>query len=254
MSGERPTVRHTPAAPGLRAEPSALGAVLEAVASIANERSNPRPFLIGIAGAVAVGKTSIADALAVDLGAVVVSTDGFLLPNIVLGERSAMYRKGFPDTYDEKALAAFLDGLRAGHRVVEAPLYSHERYDVDPVRRHRIENPTVVIVEGVNVLQPVFADRLHCRIYVDAAEEHVEAWYVDRFLRLCEDAVDDESSFYRQFATLSVPEQLDMAEMVWAQVNGPNLRDHIAPTRAGADIVVTKDATHAATVRLVTTS
>jgi type I pantothenate kinase len=228
-----------------------LEELVVAVRAVAARRGTPRPYLIGIAGAVAVGKTTVADALATELDAAVVSTDGFLLPNAVLGP-SAFTRKGFPDTYDEAALTAFLDALHAGggQNTVEAPLYSHEHYDIDPVRRQRIVRPATVILEGVNALQPRVAERLHCRIYVDADEEHVEAWYVDRFLRLCDTAERDRGSgsFYDAFAAMPVDARIDVATSAWAAINLPNLHQHIAPTRARADIVVTKDADHRMTV------
>ncbi len=222
-----------------------LGGLLEAIERC---RCQHAPFIVGIAGAVAVGKTTIARAVADATGAVVVSTDGFLLSNSVLCEQGALYRKGFPDTYDVGAMVEFLDALRGGQPVVEAPLYSHDLYDIDPVNTLRIERAGTVIFEGVNALAPLLAERLHCRVYVDAADEHVEAWFVERFLGLCDAAADDPGSFYRQFTGLDVGARIDMASMVWAQVNRPNLEQHIAPTMANADVIVHKDASHRCSV------
>jgi type I pantothenate kinase len=206
-----------------------------------------RPYLVGIAGSVAVGKSRVAEELATVLSASrrveVVTTDGFLFPNAELADRGLEARKGFPETYDVHLLEDFLRRIRAGEPEVPAPVYSHELYDVLPTRR-MIERPDVLVLEGVNVLQPGPAALLDLRIYVDADTDDILHWYVERFLRLRAAAVDDESSFFRRFSGGEDADATTIAELIWQGINAPNLVEHILPTRDHADVVVRKGADH----------
>jgi type I pantothenate kinase len=202
--------------------------------------------VVAIAGPVAVGKSTIAAALADDLRArgrvvEVVATDGFLWPNAVLEAQDLVARKGFPETYDLDRLQAVVDAARAGVDTLEVPVYSHLRYDVldEPTLLAR---PDVLVVEGVVALQRRFGD---LNVYVDADARHVEDWYVARFHDLVAEARDDPESFYRGWIDLSPDEVADLARAVWGGVNLPNLVEHIAPTRERADVVVRKAADHA---------
>jgi type I pantothenate kinase len=207
-----------------------------------------RPFLVGVAGPVAVGKSVLADALRAALVQVghsveVVSTDGFLLPNAVLAVRGLEARKGFPESYDRERLVEFLGALRSGATEVAVPVYSHERYDVVPGEERVFDDLGVVIIEGVNALQSPIVDELDVAVYVDADEDHVLRWYTERFQRLR--AGDLESHpFYAAFTSLTDADLTGVAELVWREVNGRNLREHILPSRERADVVVTKDADH----------
>lgn len=203
------------------------------------------PLVVGLGGSVAVGKSTFAAALADALGprrVEVVSTDGFLFPNAVLIERDLFARKGFPESYDEAGIIAFLGLVRAADPDATAPIYSHDVYDVIDERR-AVGTPDICIVEGVNVLR--FTEHLDVSVYLHAAEEHLIAWYADRFVRECVAARDDESSFYRSWADLAEDEQRALAVQFWAAINHPNLVEHIAPTASRADAVVVKGPDHA---------
>ena len=209
--------------------------------------------VVAIAGPVAVGKSTIAAALADAVRAEgrrveVIATDGFLWPNAVLEARDLVARKGFPETYDLDRLQGLVDDARAGRPVLEVPVYSHERYDVldEPVS---IERPDVLVVEGVVALQRRFGD---LGIYVDADVDDVEGWYVARFQDLVDAARDDPTSFYGGWVDLSAEEVAEVARSVWSAVNLPNLVECIAPTVALADVVVRKGPDHA--IREVTWS
>ena len=201
--------------------------------------------VVGLAGSVAVGKSTLARALADALApceVAVVGTDGFLYPNAVLIERDLFLRKGFPESYDEAAVVEFLATVRAGDPTTAVPVYSHTVYDVVAERRV-VGAPDVCILEGVNALR--FSASLDLAVYVHAEEEHVIGWYADRFVRECEAARDDETSFYRSWAALGEGEQRALAEQFWFGINHPNLVEHIAPTLAHADAVVVKGPDHA---------
>lgn len=203
------------------------------------------PVVVGIAGAVASGKTTLAVGLRDDLPdqrVDVVSTDGFLLPNAELGARGLLARKGFPESYDVAALRAFLVGARDARLPLRVPCYSHVTYDVEGERE--VPPVDVLIVEGVNVLSAA-ADLLDVGVYVDADEADLASWFRARFLELTAEAAHDPSSFYRAFQGLDDAGVAGVADDVWRSVNLPNLRDHIAPSAALARVVIHKAADHA---------
>jgi type I pantothenate kinase len=225
------------------------------------------PFIIGLGGSVAVGKSTTARVLQallarwpdhprVDL----VTTDGFLRPNRVLGERGLMDRKGFPESYDVRRLIRFLEEVKRGEPVVRAPVYSHVVYDIVEDEEQVLEQPDIVILEGLNVLQTgvsagadarFVSDWFDFSIYVDADEADIEQWYVERFFALRETAFSDETSFFRHFATMSDDELAATARRIWASINRPNLLENILPSRSRADLVLDKGPDHGVrTVRL----
>ncbi|HEY8595324.1 MAG TPA: type I pantothenate kinase [Devosiaceae bacterium] len=221
------------------------------------------PFLIGVAGSVAVGKSTTARVLRallqrwpsspkVDL----VTTDGFLYSNAALEARGLMERKGFPESYDRAKFLRFLSDIKAGKPGVVAPTYSHLVYDLVPGEHVVIDRPDILIVEGLNILQPgewprsgrpvVFAsDFLDFTVFIDATEPHLRRWYVDRFLRLRDTAFRDPQSFFHKFSKLNEEEAVALAEEIWAAINLPNLIENILPTRGRADLILTKGGDHA---------
>jgi len=217
-----------------------------------------RPLLVGIAGPVSVGKSTTAailrDLLAErGVASDVLCTDCFLHANTVLAARELTFRKGFPETFDADEMAACLRRLRAGDVPVQVPVYSHAVYDVVPGERTAVGDAEVVIVEGVNALQPPAAELYDVSVYVDADEDVVRGWFVDRFLKLCAaaDAADrgdggdgGEASFYRMFAGASPEARTAIAHSAWDGINGPNLREHIEPTRRHATFVLRKAPDH----------
>jgi type I pantothenate kinase len=220
------------------------------------------PFIIGIAGSVAVGKSTIARVLQallahwpdhprVDL----VTTDGFLLPNAVLDARGLGARKGFPESYDVRGLVRFLADLKAGEPRVCAPVYSHLLYDVLEGEEIVVSSPDIVIVEGLNVLQVppsrtgregrFVSDFFDFSIYVDADEDDIRRWFTERFLTLRATAFLDERSFFHHFTTLADSEAAAVADAVWREINAVNLRENVAPTRSRAHLVLEKGPDHA---------
>ena len=219
------------------------------------------PFVIGVAGSVAVGKSTASRLLQallarwpshpkVDL----ITTDGFLLPLATLESRGLIHRKGFPESYDVRRLVHFMAELKSGVPEVQAPVYSHLRYDIVPGEYQYVRHPDIVIVEGLNVLQTgvsagadarFVSDWFDFSIYVDAEEADIEQWYVDRFFALRETAFSDEHSFFRHFAALDDEELAATARQVWSSINRPNLRENILPSRMRADLVLEKAADHA---------
>ena len=219
------------------------------------------PFVIGIAGSVAVGKSTVARLLQLLLSrwdstprVDLVTTDGFLYPNLILQERSLIARKGFPESYDRTALISFLASVKAGNPHAKAPVYSHVTYDIVPDTYIDVDRPDILIVEGLNVLQPprsapgsisvAVSDYFDFSIYVDADEKHIEQWYVERFLKLRATAFTREDSFFKTYASLTDTEAVSTAHMVWNAINLPNLRENIQPTRKRATLIFTKGADH----------
>ena len=220
------------------------------------------PFIIGIAGSVAVGKSTTARILKellarwpsspqVDL----VTTDGFLLPNEELRKRGLMERKGFPESYDVAEILKFLTAIKAGSGKVEAPLYSHLTYDVLKGEAKTIDKPDILIFEGINVLQvrdlpedgrtiPFVSDFFDFSIYIDADDQLIHDWYVERFMRLRETAFRDPRSFFHRYSQLSEDAAFAIAEGLWANINLKNLRQNILPTRPRADLILRKGADH----------
>jgi type I pantothenate kinase len=224
------------------------------------------PFIVGIAGSVAAGKSTIARVLRallarwpdhanVDL----VTTDGFLYPNAVLTARGLMQRKGFPESYDVARLLRFLADVKSGRPEVAAPVYSHLTYDVVPGDQIVVRRPDVLIVEGINVLQAppvrddgdagarprlVVSDFFDFSIYVDADEESLRRWYVERFLKLRDTAFRRPESYFHRYASLSGPEAVETAQRIWGEINYVNLKQNIEGTRERATVVLRKGADH----------
>lgn len=215
------------------------------------------PYVIGIAGSVAVGKSTVARILKALLAAWpehprvdLVTTDGFLYPNAVLEERGLMHRKGFPESYDTRRLLAFLADVKSGHTPVTAPVYSHLTYDIVPGAVQEVSRPDIMILEGLNLLQPgrgshlFVSDFFDFSIYIDADEEDIERWYIDRFLTLRETVFTDTKSYFHRYATLTDAEARATARRIWREINGVNLRENIAPTRERAHLILRKNADH----------
>ncbi|HJQ04230.1 MAG TPA: type I pantothenate kinase [Nocardioides sp.] len=220
------------------------------------------PFVIGLAGSVAAGKSTAARVLQQMLArwpehpkVALVTTDGFLLPNAELAKRGLMERKGFPESYDRRALMKFVVDIKSGKEEVEAPVYSHLVYDVVPDQKITIQSPDIVIVEGLNVLQPArvredgrtglaISDFFDFSIFVDAAVPDIREWYVDRFLRLRETAFRDPNSYFAKYAALSHDTSVDEARRIWDTINGPNLEQNVLPTRSRARLVLRKESDH----------
>src|SRR5579885_2774731 len=220
------------------------------------------PYIIGVGGSVAVGKSTTARVLQallarwpnvpkVDL----ITTDGFLFPNDVLEREGLMERKGFPESYDLPALLRFLSDIKAGRRPVRAPVYSHLVYDVVPGEWIEIDRPDILIVEGLNVLQagrlpkdgkaiPFVSDFFDFSVYLDADEDVLKAWYVDRFLTLRGTAFRDPKSYFHRYSNLSDDEATETALSIWTRINLVNLHENILPTRQRADLILKKVESH----------
>ena len=222
------------------------------------ERAQSTPFVIGVAGSVAVGKSTIARLLRELLSrwddtprVELVTTDGFLLPNDELERRGLMERKGFPESYDRRALLRFVTEVKSGAAEVRAPFYSHLSYDIVPGAQIVVRRPDVLIVEGLNVLQPAgggnrlaVSDLFDFSVYVDARTRDIANWYEDRFLKLQRGAFANPKSYFHRYSSLTEEEARARARMIWASINEPNLLQNIRPTRSRAKLVLRKDADH----------
>ena len=220
------------------------------------------PYVIGLGGSVAVGKSTTARLLQALLSGwpthpivELVTTDGFLYPNRLLEERGLMQRKGFPESYDLRRLIRFLADIKSGVSEVRVPINSHLVYDIVPEKMQIIRRPDILILEGLNILQTgdghhrkrhrcFVSDFFDFSIYVDADESDIEQWYIERFLTLRETAFRDPSSYFRRFARLSVEEAMATARSIWQEINGPNLRENILPTRERAHLILHKGNDH----------
>ena len=220
------------------------------------------PYIIGVAGSVAAGKSTTARVLQALLSrwpntpkVQLVTTDGFLHPNAILERDGLMEKKGFPESYDQNALIRFLSNVKAGQPRVEAPVYSHLTYDVIPGETVVVDRPDILIVEGVNVLQPsrlsrdanetpFVSDFFDFSVYLHADDAILGRWYVNRFMRLRETAFRDPQSYFRKYADLSDSEAMEVATSIWSRINLRNLHENIFPTRARASLVLTKGDSH----------
>ncbi len=219
------------------------------------------PYIIGIAGSVAVGKSTTARVLKTLLSrwpghpqVELVTTDGFLYPNSVLEERNLMTKKGFPESYRRKALVDFLYQVKSGATEVEAPVYSHLTYDIVPEQTQVVSKPDVLLVEGLTVLQtaraadknePIASDFFDFSLYLDAKEADLCEWYISRFLTLQQTAFTNPDSYFQSYSDLNIEEAKEKALSIWKTINHPNLIENILPTKSRADLILTKRSDHA---------
>jgi type I pantothenate kinase len=233
-----------------------------ATATFLNTKAPKTPYLIGLAGSVAVGKSTIARIMRALLArwphhpkVALVATDGFLHPRRVLEERGIMRRKGFAESYDLRALITFLSEVKAGQRELAVPVYSHLTYDIIPGQFHIIDQPDVLIVEGLNILQAgdrsarpsqhlFVSDFFDFTVYVDAEVSHIRQWYIERFFMLRKTVFQDPSSYFHRYADLTDDEAESVAAQIWRDINEPNLLENILPTRERADLILEKGPDH----------
>ncbi|WP_354245840.1 type I pantothenate kinase [Agromyces sp. PvR057] len=233
-------------------------ALRNATGEFLRERVETTPFVIGVAGSVAVGKSTIARVLRELLArwehtprVELITTDGFLFPNAELERRGLMARKGFPESYDRRALLRFVSEVKAGAPEVRAPFYSHLAYDIVPDAQITVRRPDVLIVEGLNVLQPpgpghrlAVSDLFDFSIYVDARTSDIARWYEERFLKLQRGAFTNPRSYFHRYASLTEDEARARAREIWRTINEPNLLQNVRPTRSRASLVLRKSADH----------
>lgn len=229
-----------------------------ATSDFLGERAKRTPFVIGVAGSVAVGKSTIARLLRELLArwedtprVELVTTDGFLFPNAELARRGLMERKGFPESYDRRALLRFVTEIKSGAAEVRAPFYSHLSYDIVSDAQVVVRQPDILIVEGLNVLQPPapghglsVSDLFDFAVYVDARTSDIARWYEERFLKLQRGAFSNPQSYFHRYSTLTEDEAREQAGSIWRSINEPNLLQNIRPTRSRATLVLRKDADH----------
>jgi type I pantothenate kinase len=223
------------------------------------ERAKRTPYIIGVAGSVAVGKSTVSRLLKEMLSrwqttpkVALITTDGFLYPNAELEKRNIMHRKGFPESYDRLALLKFVADIKSGADKVSAPVYSHLSYDIVPGETVEIESPDVVIIEGLNVLQSpgqdqdvALSDYFDFKIYVDAEVENITEWFLNRFEKLREGAFTNPKSYFHKYAEMPYEAALDRANEIWRTINLPNLVENIQPTKSRATLVLKKGKEHA---------
>ncbi|MBT2249748.1 type I pantothenate kinase [Arthrobacter sp. BHU FT2] len=240
----------------------AAGQLHAATTTFLGEQTQRTPFVIGVAGSVAVGKSTIARVLREMLrrwpgtpNVELITTDGFLYPLAELKRRQLLDRKGFPESYDRRALLRFVSEIKGGAEEVRAPWYSHVTYDIVPDKEVVVRRPDVLIVEGLNVLAPArprhdgrqglaLSDFFDFSIYVDAKTSYIEEWYVDRFRKLRGTAFAQPESYFHRYASLSDDEAESTARDIWKRINEPNLEENVLPTRGRAQLVLTKEADH----------
>ena len=229
-----------------------------ATSSFLGERAKRTPFIIGVAGSVAVGKSTVSRLLRELLArwegtpnVALITTDGFLYPNAELEARGIMHRKGFPESYDRMALLKFVADVKSGLPSVSAPVYSHLYYDIIPGQRAVVESPDVLIVEGLNVLQQPGADQavalsdyFDFKIYVDAQPTDIKQWFLERFAKLRESAFTNPESYFHRYSQVDYEVALNRANEIWDTINLPNLVDNIQPTKSRATLVLQKGSNH----------
>ena len=221
------------------------------------ERAETTPFVIGVAGSVAVGKSTVSRLLRELLSrwedtprVELITTDGFLWPNAELERRGIMHRKGFPESYDQRSLLRFITRIKSGVPEVRAPFYSHLSYNIVPDAEIVVNRPDILIVEGLNVLQPprgrslAVSDMFDFSIYVDARTADIERWYEERFLGLQRGAFTNPRSYFHRYASFTEEEAREQARDIWMSINGPNLRENVLPTRSRARLVLRKAPDH----------